>query len=97
MAIFRSATELRRWNDIGVIRDALESKFAGGGAKPIGLKEIAQLCGCHAGSHPGRDWHDRRDLILMIAAEWDLQNDTLEAQSEECLRCVTRLLGDGVA
>jgi hypothetical protein len=35
MAIFRSATELRRWNDIGVIRDVLESKFAGCGANPI--------------------------------------------------------------
>jgi len=57
--------------------------------------EIAELCRRHAASHQG-DWHDLRDLIFMIAVEWDLTRDSLDRQTDACVRCVANLLRFGV-
>ena len=96
MAITRSGTELRRCSDITLIRSAIESSLPECCGTRIGLMEIAELCRRHALSHPGADWNERRDLILMIGVEWDLARDSLDAQSDACLRSVTRLLRHGL-
>jgi hypothetical protein len=33
-----------------------------------------------------------RDQLLMIAVEWNLDRDSLDQQSEACLRCVADFL-----
>ncbi len=97
MAITRSGTELRRCSDLTLIRSAIEHEFPECQCERIGLTEIAELCRRHAVSHPGSDWNERRDLILMIGVEWNLARDTLDAQSDACLKSVARLLRYGVS
>jgi hypothetical protein len=63
-------------------------------ADAIGLADIAELCRRHVLSHPGLDWNERRDQILMIGIEWDLERDALNAQSHACVRCIARFLRD---
>src|SRR5262245_18110544 len=92
MAITRSGTELRRCSELTLIRSAIENSLPECCGSRIGLMEIAELCRRHAVSHPGNDWNESRDLILMIGVEWDLARDTLDTQSDACLRSVTRLL-----
>jgi hypothetical protein len=92
MAIARTAAELRRWNDLAVIRRALMAAMPELADKPVGLAEVADLCKRRAASRPGLDLHEMRDLILTIACEWDLACDRLDEQSNTCLSCVAQLL-----
>ena len=89
--------QLRRWSDLAAVQRAIEARLPDCPADPIGLMEIAELCRRHAVSNPGRDWNETRDLILRIGVEWDLANDSLEAQSDACLRSIVRLLDSGIA
>jgi len=91
MAIARTAAELQRWSDLAIVRRAIAARMpeVEGSA---GLKDIAELCRRHTLAHPGRDWNDVRDGMLTIACEWDLANDSLEAQSDACLDCLARFL-----
>jgi hypothetical protein len=89
--------QLRRWSDLAVVQHAIEAKLPECCAGPIGLMEIAELCRRQAVSNPGRDWNETRDLILKIGIEWNLSNDSLEAQSDACLRSIVRLLNSGIA
>jgi len=92
MTSSRSHAELHRWNVIAVIRLAIKAALPEHGEDRIGLLEIAELCRRHIACHQGGDRNAIRDLIMMIAVEWDLNNDSLDAQSDACLRCVANLL-----
>jgi hypothetical protein len=91
MAIARSATELRRWNDLATIRRALTAAMPELADQPIGLKDIARLCKRRVAA-AGCDWHEMRDVILTIGCEWDLAHDSLDEQSHACLQCLARFL-----
>jgi hypothetical protein len=58
----------------------------------VSLTDVAELCRRHALAHPGRDWNDVRDELLMICCEWDLARDSLDAQSDACLDCLAQFL-----
>jgi hypothetical protein len=92
MASARTAAELRRWGDLAAIRGALAATMPVLVRKPTGLREIADLCRRRAASCLGRDRHETRDLLLIIACEWDLTCDRLDEQSGACLRALARLL-----
>ena len=92
MAIAITARELRRWNDLAVVRRAIAARMPDLVDAPIGLKDVAELCRRQASAFPGGDFHARRNEILMIASEWDLLHDRIEDQSDACLRCVARVL-----
>lgn len=93
MATPKTKGELRRGSDLAVIRSAIACtcpEVAGA----IGLADIARLCRRRAHCNSGLDWNERRDLILSIAVEWNLATrDTLDAQSDTCLRSIARFLG----
>jgi hypothetical protein len=90
MAIARTGSELRRWSDLAVIRRAIAARMPELDGR-AGLKDIAELCRRHALVHP-RDWNDVRDGMLMICCEWDLVNDSLDAQSDLCLDRLAQFL-----
>jgi hypothetical protein len=92
MAGARTAAELRRWGDLAAIRGALAMTMPALISKPAGLREIADLCRRRATSRLGRDCHETRDLLLIIACEWDLSCDRLDEQSGACLGALARLL-----
>jgi hypothetical protein len=92
MAIARTAAELRRWNDLAAIRRALAAAMPELADKPVGLREVADLCRRRVASRPGLDLHEMRDLILTVACEWDLACDRLDEQSNACLNSLARLL-----
>ena len=92
MAIARTATELRRWNDLATIRRALAVAMPELADRPVGLKDIARLCKRRVAARPGRDWHEMRDVILTIGCEWDLARDRLDEQSNACLNCLAQFL-----
>jgi hypothetical protein len=91
MAIARTTAELNRWSDLAIIRRAIAARIPelDGGA---GLGDVAELCRRHVLAHPGRDWNDVRDDMLTICCEWDLTNDSLDAQSDACLDFLARFL-----
>ena len=91
----RSHAELSRSCDLAVIWLAIKAGLPRHCHDRIGLVEIAELCRRHAASHQG-DRHDLRDLIFMIAVEWDLTRDSLDRQTDACVRCVANLLRFGV-
>jgi hypothetical protein len=92
MTCSRSHAELHRWNVLAVIRLAIKVTLPEHGDDRIGLLEIAELCRRHIASHQGGNRNAIRDLIMMIAVEWDLTNDSLDAQSNACLCSVANLL-----
>jgi hypothetical protein len=92
MAIARTATELRRWNDLAAIRRALAVAMPELADNSVGLKDIARLCKRRVAARPGRDWHEMRDVLLTIGCEWDLANDRLDEQSNACLHYLARFL-----
>jgi hypothetical protein len=94
MAIARSGSELRRWSNLSAIRRVLTARMPEICEQPVGLMNIAELCRRHALARPGRDWATRRDQILTIGCEWDLLNDSLEAQSDSCLDYLAEYLLD---
>jgi hypothetical protein len=92
MATPRTRVQLRRGSDLALIVNAIEGTVPEASASAIGLAAVAELCRRHVLSHPGLDWNERRDQILMIGVEWDLERDTLAAQSDACLRSIARFL-----
>ena len=92
MATAKTRAQLRRLNDLSLIRSALSGKFQPGAGENAGLQEIATLCGQRARSLTGRDCHAMRDLLLTIASEWDLGHERLEDQSDACLAAISDLL-----
>jgi len=88
----RTITELRRWQDLAVIRAAAKARLPDRSAATIGLADIAELCKRDIKARPTRDCHDVRDQILEIAIEWDLDRDALDQQSNACLRAVVIFL-----
>jgi hypothetical protein len=95
MTSSRSHAELHRWNVLAVIRLAIKAALPEHGDDRIGLLEIAELSRRHIASRRGGDRNAIRDLIMMIAVEWDLTKDSLDAQSDACLCCVANLLCRG--
>lgn len=92
----RSHAELSRASDLAVIGHAIKSTLPGHRHDHIGLLEIADLSRRHAASRQGGDWNDLRDLIIMIAVEWDLTSDSLDMQTDACVRCIANLLRFGI-
>jgi hypothetical protein len=91
MARIRTSKELSRWSDLAVIRRAIAARMPALTDR-AGLDDVAELCRRHALAHPGRDWNDVRDDILVIGCEWDLATDRLDAQSDLCLEHLARFL-----
>jgi hypothetical protein len=94
MAIARSGSELRRWSNLSAIRRVLSARMPEFADRPVGLMQVAELCRRHALARPGRDWASRRDQILTVGCEWDLLNDSLEAQTDSCLDYLAEYLLD---
>ena len=92
----RSHAELHRWNVLAVIRLAIKATLGEHGEDRIGLLEIAELCRRHIASHQGGNRNAIRDLIMMIAVEWDLTSDSLDMQTDACVRCIANLLRFGI-
>jgi hypothetical protein len=92
MATARSLSELRRWADLTVINGAFIARLPEMISADSGLKDIAELCKRDYAARPGRDCNDVRDQLLLIAVEWNLDRDSLDQQSEVCLRCVADFL-----
>ena len=92
----RSHAALSRAGDLALIGHAIKSGLPGRCHDRIGLLEIAELSRRHAASHQGGDWNDLRDLIIMIAVEWDLTSDSLDMQTDACVRCIANLLRFGI-
>jgi hypothetical protein len=94
MATARTALELRRWNDLLVIRRILALRMPGICEQQVGLTEIAELCRRQVLARPGRDWAVVRNEILRIGCDWDLDNDRLDRQSDACLDHLASFLSD---
>jgi hypothetical protein len=92
MATARTVIELRRWADLALIYRALEVRIPDLEHAQIGLKDVAELCKRDYAARPSRDWNRVRDQLLMIGADWDLDRDRLEAQSDVCLHDVADFL-----
>ena len=92
MATARQATELRRWADLTVIQGAFQARLPELLPAASGLKDVAELCKRDFAARPARDWNDVREQMLTIGADWDLQRDRLEQQSDECLHCLAEFL-----
>jgi hypothetical protein len=95
MATAKTRAQLRRLNDLSLIRSAFPESFQRGADQIIGLEEIASLCGRRARSQSARDCHAMRDLLLTIACEWDLGQERLEDQSDACLAAIAEMIGTG--
>ena len=77
------------WCEDGIIvRERQQRTFATKSAKS-GLKDVAELC---PRDYAGRPGPNVRDQLLTIAIEWDLADDTLDRQSDACLRAVAVFL-----
>jgi hypothetical protein len=87
-----SDKQLRRSNDLRVVREAVAAIIPGALTDHIGLDQIVDVVKANSTPRGGRSWHDVRDQILSIAAEWNLRIDDLEQQSDQCLRCLADLL-----
>jgi hypothetical protein len=92
MATTKHLTDLRRWADLTVIHGTFEARMPGLEPAKSGLKDVAELCRRDLAARPARDWNDVRDQLLLIAIEWDLRHDTLDRQSDTCLRTVANFL-----
>jgi hypothetical protein len=82
----RTPAQLRRLNDLSVIRRAVAQSRPTATAQ-IGLVDVAAACRirCIGGSVT-------RDDLLVIACEWDLAHDQLDDQSDACLAAIARVL-----
>ena len=87
MASAKTVRELRRWNDLGVVRRAVAAISHRDGKRDVGLAEVAKLCAMIA-ECSSQNGHDVRDTVLAIGCEWNLDLDRLEHQSDECLRLI---------
>ena len=92
MATAKQVHDLRRWAHLTVIHGAFQARLPGVLPANSGLKDVAELCRRDYAGRPGRDWTDVRDQLLTIAIEWDLADDTLDRQSDACLRAVAVFL-----
>ena len=92
MSSLRTLIELQRWTDLAAINAAVKARLPEKSAATIGLADIAELCKRDIKARPARDCHDVRDQILQIAIEWDLTRDSLDQQSNVCLRAVMTFL-----
>jgi hypothetical protein len=92
MTTARTRNELLRESDLALIIRAIEGKGPRAIASMIGLADIAELCRRHIPSHAGADWNERRNQILLIGIEWDLDRDILVEQSSTCLRAIAQVL-----
>lgn len=91
MAIARTVHDLKRLSTIAALRRAIEVRTRAIQAPDIGLAEVAEFCRRYAAVHP-RDCNDIRDQILAIGCAWDLGNDTLAQQSDECLAALIEFI-----
>lgn len=94
MAIARTALELQRWNNLVAIRGMLAVRMRDFCDQNIGLSQIAELCRRQVLARPGRDWVLVRNQILRIGCDWDLDNDRLDKQSDDCLDHIASFLSD---
>jgi len=92
MSSIRTLIELQRWTDLAAINAAVKARLPEKSAATTGLADIAELCKRDIKARPARDCHDVRDQILQIAIEWDLTRDSLDQQSNVCLRAVMTFL-----
>jgi hypothetical protein len=92
MAGTESCKQLRRSNDLRIVREAIAAIEPSALTGRIGLDQIVDLIRMNSTPRAGRSWHDVRDQILSIAAGWDLLVDDLKQQSDECLHCLAGFL-----
>jgi hypothetical protein len=92
MTIVKRSSELRRMADLTVIHGAFHARMAGVLPEDCGLKEVAELCKRDYAARPARDWYFVRVQMLTIGADWDLLQDRLDQQSDECLQGLAEFL-----
>jgi hypothetical protein len=92
MAHTESDKQLRRSNDLQIVREAIAVVEPRALTGQIRLEHVVEAIKVNSAPHGGRSWHDVRDQILTIATEWDLLSDELEQQSDECLHCLANFL-----
>jgi hypothetical protein len=92
MAIVKQSSELRRMADLTVIHGAFHARLPGVVPEDSGLKEVAELCKRDHVARPARDWYLVRAQMLTVAADWDLLQDRLDRQSDECLHGLAEFL-----
>jgi hypothetical protein len=85
MAIVKQSSELHRMADLTVIHGAFHARMPDTMPEASGLKEVAELCKRDHAARPARDWYLVRAQMLTIGADWDLLQDRLDRQSDECL------------
>jgi hypothetical protein len=87
MAQAQNVRLLSRARNLQVIRDSC--RVAGA----IEFDHVVELVKSKAPQHIARDCHAARDHILLIAAAWDLDQQLLDEQSDECLAAIVAFLG----
>jgi hypothetical protein len=92
MARTEGDKQLRRSNDLETVREAVAVVEPRALTDHLRLNHIVDVIKVNARPRGGRSWHDVRDQILAITAEWNLLIEDLEQQSDECLHCLASFL-----
>ena len=71
---------------------AVEARMPDVTSQKAGLRDVAELCKRDFAARPGRDSTRVRDQLLLIASEWDLNQDRLDKQTNTCLGSVASFL-----
>jgi hypothetical protein len=87
MAQAQNVRLLSRARNLQVIRDACRV------ASPIEFDHVVELVKTKAPQHIARDCHAARDHVLLIAATWDLGQQLLDDQSDECVATIVAFIG----
>lgn len=87
MAQAQNVRLLSRARNLQVIRDACHV------AGPIEFDHVVELVKTKAPQHIARDCHAARDHVLLIAATWDLGQQLLDEQSDECVATIVAFIG----
>jgi hypothetical protein len=87
MAQAQNVRLLSRARNLQVIRDACRV------ASPIEFDHVVELVKTKAPQHIARDCNAARDHVLLIAATWDLGQQLLDEQSDECVATIVAFIG----
>ena len=87
MAQVQNVRQLSRARTLQVVRNACRASDS------IELDHVVELVKTKAPQRIVRDCHAGRDHILLIAATWDLNQQLLDQQSDECLAAIVAFIG----
>ena len=87
MAQAQNVRLLSRARNLQVVRDACRVSGL------IEFDHVVELVKTKAPQRIVRDCHAGRDHILLIATTWDLDQQLLDQQSDECLAAIVAFIG----